>query len=59
MQTGDSLVFSTSGRTGQADKPRFFDREFTAFPRTKHPEVFFAGMLRYEEELEGISHTRL
>ncbi|HHT84341.1 MAG TPA: 2,3-bisphosphoglycerate-independent phosphoglycerate mutase [Firmicutes bacterium] len=54
VQTGDSLVFFNF----RADRARqishaFCDREFTAFPRTKHPEVFFAGMLRYEEELEG------
>ncbi len=54
VKTGDSIVFFNF----RADRARqiahaFCDREFSGFHRATHPDVFFAGMLRYEAGLPG------
>ncbi len=54
VNNGDSLVFFNF----RADRARqishaFCDQDFSAFVRKKHPEIVFAGMLRYEENLGG------
>ena len=54
IATGDSLVFFNF----RADRARqishaFCDRKFSGFGRSKHPDTFFVGMLRYEENLSG------
>lgn len=55
VNDGDSLVFFNF----RPDRARqishaFCDQDFSGFSRKKHPEILFAGMLRYEEDLGGL-----
>ncbi|HHW17771.1 MAG TPA: 2,3-bisphosphoglycerate-independent phosphoglycerate mutase [Firmicutes bacterium] len=54
VKSGDSLVFFNfrSDRARQISHA-FCDEEFTGFQRGKRPQVYFCGMMRYEEDLSG------
>ena len=52
IQEGDSVVFFNFRGDRAIEISQAFEEEFTAFDRGNHPNVFFAGMLQYDGDLQ-------